>query len=348
MSATPVQQPTSVHTVSEAAAGLDFSTAPSLPIAVLISGGGTLDFVDNRGGVTAGATLVAGRPYPWTIARVTGCTGSGQVQFFFDLSAARVLAGWSADQIAVLSDDVDALTETVIQQGVDVAALQGVAAVGAIYRPGATPGLNVFSTLLGAISALRVFGGGRCIIDDGGDSSAAVTEPDALNIDGIQFVGVSYQTPVLNVVEGTTFTAPLTSQLNISNVSFVWAGATAPFSVTSGNLGVTLDDYASITATPDATGPFFAADTGGNLYVDVGLQCTLATNSGGAALINLGASGTAEIQLGFNATLSSDTITGGGDQALLVTNRTAGLTAGGGLANVSQTQTGTTNPVFAP
>lgn len=252
------------------------------------------------------------------------------------------------DQITALADDLDALTELVTQQSAQVVELQGVAGVGAIYRPGATPGGNVFDTFLGALSTLRTFGGGNLIIDDGGDSSAATTDIGTLNLDGITIVGISYSTPTLNVVEGTVFTAPTTMQWNVKNVFVKWAGATAPWSITSGNLGVSLDDYAQIIADAAATGPFIAANTGGNVYIDLGYQCAITTNTGGHAAIDLRTSGACEIQCGVKSVLSADAITGGGDEALLVTNLTAGLTAGGGDASISHTQTGTTNPQFVP
>lgn len=365
MSSVPVQQPTSVHTVAEAAAGLDFTSAPSLPVAVLISGGGTLDFVDNKGGVTTGAVLVAGQPYPWTIAQVTGCTGSGQVQFFFDLSAyQKIFTTGAALQAEVttlqgqvstltaglisLDDGLAALTDTVGGQGVDIDSLKAVAGVGAIYQPGTVPGVNRFDTILGAISALRPFGGGDVVIDT--RFGAATTEIGDLDITGIRFVGLDFNTPVLTIVEGTTFTSDY-SQFNASNVAIQWTGASSPFALTAGaSLGVTLEDYASITTTAAATGPFFDVGSGCTLYVDVGYQCTIGKDPAGNALVDMAsAPGTScTINMLTGSILQQDTLTGGGDGDYLVVDRTAGLTANGGAATISHTQTGTTNVVYQP
>lgn len=252
------------------------------------------------------------------------------------------------DQLAALDDGLDALAETVGGQAVDIDSLKAVAGVGAIYQPGTVSGVNRFDTFLGAVSALRTYGGGTLVIDD--RFGSATTEIGALDLTGIKLVGLSYATPVLTVVEGTTFTSDY-SQFDASNVAIQWSGASSPFVLAGGaSLGVTLEDYASITTTAAATGPFFDVGSGCTLYIDVGYQCLLGKDPAGNALVDMAsAPGTScTINMLTGSTLQQNTLTGGGDGDYLVVDRTAGLTANGGNATISHTQTGTTNVVYQP
>lgn len=85
---TPTRDLAVEMTIAEADAGYDFTTAESvagrgfvLPRSFVITGGGTLSFVDDDDR-TRVVHAAAQRSYPATIRQVTGATGAGYVQFF--------------------------------------------------------------------------------------------------------------------------------------------------------------------------------------------------------------------------------------------------------------------------
>jgi hypothetical protein len=92
MSSTPVTPPPLQVTVAEAAAGIDFTAYTQQPVGVLHTGGGDLTVVSNLG-KTDTVTMSAGQVYPWSIAQIMDCTGSGYVQFFFDSASLSAAAG---------------------------------------------------------------------------------------------------------------------------------------------------------------------------------------------------------------------------------------------------------------
>jgi len=253
-----------------------------------------------------------------------------------------------ASAIAVLAAAVTSLHNDVIALQSDVSDLTKAACGRAFYAPNATPSRNVFATFEEAAAALAPFGGGDLVIDTRG--GAASTAGVFVDVTGIRFVGLNYNTDVLTVVEGTAFGSDY-NQFSVSNVAIEWAGESSPFALSGGaSLGVTLEDYASIRSTAAATGPFFDVGSGCTLYADVGYQCALGKDPAGNALVDMAAApGTScTINMLVGSTLDQDTLTGGGDGAYLIVDRTAGLTTGGGNATISHTQTGTTNPQFVP
>lgn len=293
MSDTPVTQPASAYAVDAAAAGLDFSAAPSLPVAVAISGGGTLDFVDDKGGVTTGAELAAGRPYPWTIKRVTGCTGTGQVQFFFNLSALSKLYAFDAADIVTLNGEVSSLQS----------------AGGSVFRwtDGATtdPDAGVFGTWAevyaaasGVVTPSSIFvsvevighvpakpGGGAWDMEGitllgGGDGiSSGIIFDDGAKVEHLCYVN--------GVVMSSISSEPVltysgTEGIVLDNGSSFRTDdpASGPFLlIESTAFNLIYLRYFSTTFSWDAGAPAISIDTGGGAYIATDLAVTVFANS---------------------------------------------------------------------
>lgn len=299
MSNTRVSQPSSVYTVDDAAAGLDFSSAPSLPLAVAISGGGTLDFVDDRGGVTAGAVLAEGRPYPWTISRVTGCTGSGQVQFFFNLSALRKLYAFDAADIVTLNGEVSSLQS----------------AGGSVFRwtYGATtdPAAGVFGTwaeVYGAASQVvtpssifvSVEAIGRVPAKPGGG---------AWDMEGISVLGGGD-----GISSGIIFEDGAKME-NLCYVNGVVMSSVSsePVLTYSGTEGIVLDNGSSLRTDDPASAPFLLIESTAFNLIYLRYFSTAFSWNASAPAISIQASGGAYIATDLAVTVFSNSLAGGGD-----------------------------------
>lgn len=247
---------------------------------------------------------------------------------------------------------VAALTTSVSTLQSQVAALQANAGSVTIYRPGGVASGNVYTTLLAAVNAASRPGGVVLIDRSLGAAVAAAVEynVDGLVIEGIPIAGVvgAGLSPTLTIPAGATFVAATYRSVAFRSVKLAFTGSAPLLSVGASGLLVTMEQYATIDTT-GATGVFFDSQNG-DLFIDVGYGCGLAGSSGHEA-INLGAGGSCELffrETNWVATsLTSNTIKGGGAGAYTITDCTTGLTALGGAATISHTQTADT-PTYLP
>lgn len=234
-----------------------------------------------------------------------------------------------------------------------VKALQASAGGFTIYREGGVASGNVYATLLAAVDACPL--GGRVYVD--GSLGNPTTQAVTYDVDAKPIVGLGAFPPILTVVDGTTFTAATYFEMVFEGITVQWVGGHAAIVVGFG-LGLELRDYAVVTSTNASSSAFILNKTG-DLYVTVGYACGI-NGSSGHQIIDLGLisdSSACEVNVKatlpstdefFVAALSANSVTGGPSGALTVTDTSAGLTVGGGLATISHTQTGTTAPTFRP
>lgn len=207
-----------------------------------------------------------------------------------------------------------------------------------ICRPAGPGGDDVYATLHEAAAAAKLSGPGCEILLDGDVTTAAV-EHDITGLDKI--VGLGTITPTLTITDGTTFVDDL-DDFAFENVAITFGGATPVIDVSLAT--ITLDRYATIAVTNTATAGFIEAS--GSIGVDMMYSNSITSVGGGAGhqVIKLGASAAAAIRVGNLCSIGANSITGGGDGAVEITDTSQG--SGGAAAIINQTQAGLTNPVY--
>lgn len=195
-------------------------------------------------------------------------------------------------------------------------------------------GGNEYPTFAAAAKAATDASPGSLLLQRG-DATAR----GAIDLTGVSVVGLGTITPTLTIADGCTLVDDL-NDFSFENVSIVFGGATPVISVPVAAT-LTLERYASISMANTATAGFVEAD--GGILVDMNFANGIAGSSGHQA-IKLGAAAYAQIRVGNFGSIASNTITGGSDGGIEITDLSK--SGGGAAASISTSQTGTINPVF--
>jgi hypothetical protein len=215
-----------------------------------------------------------------------------------------------------------------------------------ICDPSGTAGGNTF-TSFAAANAARIAAGPGARLLIGGTVTAEAVEYDFTNL---SLGGLGGGVPVLTFPAGATavWTPGRPPDFEVLGVGIVWAGSAPFITVPADGLYVLLDQYASISTDPGASGAFIRSTVVMGVQIDVGVGCSL-NGAAGRPIIDLDVGGPfASLFFARRSTLSQDALTGGDAFAFSIVNEAAGLTAVSAAPAISQTQTGTTTPVFDP
>ena len=211
-----------------------------------------------------------------------------------------------------------------------------------IAQAGINPDGNRYASVAAAAAAAKASGPGTELLIIG-DITAEAT---AIDITGIYRIrGIGALPPTLILPAGASLVNTY-NETRISSVKISWRGTTACMAFTSVG-AVYLEDFAEITTTTAATAGFIESQSGGDVGIFLGCR-TKIQGSASHQVVKISGTGALEVFAGPACTIADNTITGGGAGAATIIDETAGLTAGGGAASISHSQTGLNTPTFVP
>lgn len=200
------------------------------------------------------------------------------------------------------------------------------------------PSGNEFPTFKAALAAALAAGPGIDLILRG-DVTA---EAEAFDRTGVRIVGAGVTTPTLTIPDGATFVAKDGEHV-FTNVNLSYGGSGPVISVGSENGLITLGPYATLNCTNTATAGILHCN-GGTTFLNCIYANTLA-GSAGHQVIRLSGGALLLVTIGNVCSLNSNSITGGGDGAVVVADLSV-PSPRFGAATISQFQAGLINPQF--